>query len=71
MISGWQDGKIRMYLTENSQLLWTIDNAHKGGVRDIILSQNLKFLATGGEEGEVRIWHMKSREMVSNLKEHS
>jgi len=30
--------------------LWVIDNAHKGGVRDIILSNNLKFLATGGEE---------------------
>lgn len=31
----------------------------------------MKFFVSGGNEGEVRVWEMKSREMVSHLKEHT
>ena len=37
----------------------------------IALAKNLKFFCTGGNEGEVRVWEMRSREMVSHLKEHT
>lgn len=48
-----------------------MDNAHKGGVFSICLSKNFKFFCTGGFEGEVRVWEMRSREMLSHLKEHT
>lgn len=35
------------------------------------LSLNLKFFCSGGNEGDVRIWEMRTREMVSHLKEHT
>lgn len=70
-LSGWQDGKIRMFATDSGNLIWQIDNAHKGGVYSICISKNLKFFATGGDQGEVRVWEMRSREMVSHLKEHT
>lgn len=34
------------------------------------VSKNNRFVCTGGELGEVRIWEIKSLEMVSTLKEH-
>ena len=34
------------------------------------MAKNNKFLCTGGENGEVRVWEVRSLEMVSNLKEH-
>ena len=71
VISGWQDGKIRMFRNENGGLIWQVDNAHKSGVNSLVLSGNMKFLASGGHEGEVRVWEMKSREMISHLKEHT
>ena len=71
IISGWADGKIRMFKNETGKQLWQIDNAHKRGVENLTLSSNLKFLASGGQEGEVRLWEMKSREMISHLKEHT
>ena len=40
IISGWSDGKIRAFLVENSQPLWQIDNAHKGGVTALYLAHN-------------------------------
>ena len=30
-----------------------------------------RFVVTGGQEGEVRVWELRSRELVSHLKEHS
>lgn len=34
------------------------------------MAKNKKFICTGGEGGEIRVWEIKSHEMVSNLKEH-
>lgn len=71
IISGWTDGKIRAYRVDNSQLLWQIDNAHKGGVTSICLAKSCRFVCSGGIEGEVRVWEIRSRELISHLKEHT
>ena len=71
ILSGWSDGKIRAYRVDNNQQLWQIDNAHKGGVTAIALSHNSKFIVSGGEEGEIRVWEIRSRELISHLKEHT
>ena len=47
-----------------------IDNAHVGGVSSLSLSHNHRFVVTGGLSGEVRLWELRSRELVSHLKEH-
>lgn len=71
VISGWSDGKIRSFRTDNCELLWAIDNAHKNGVTTLCISNNFKFLATGGNSGDVRVWEIRSRELISHLKEHT
>lgn len=71
ILSGWSDGKIRAYRVDNCQQLWQIDNAHKGGVTTICLANNTKFICSGGAEGEIRVWEIRSRELVSHLKEHT
>ena len=35
------------------------------------MSHNCKFICSGGMEGEVRVWEIRSRELVSHLKEHT
>ena len=71
IISGWTDGVIRAFRIDNSQQLWEIPNAHKGGVTVVCLSNSYKFIVSGGNEGDVRVWDIKSRELISHLKEHS
>ena len=34
------------------------------------VAKNNRFVCTGGENGEIRVWEIKSLEMVTNLKEH-
>ena len=71
IMSGWTDGKIRTFRTDNGDPLWSIDNAHKGGVTAMELSHNQKFLVSGGAGGEVRVWEMKTKDLVTHLKEHT
>lgn len=52
-------------------MLWTVDNAHKGGVSTIDLSNNFKFFVTGGVDGGVRVWEIRTRELITHLKEHT
>lgn len=47
-----------------------LDNAHQGGVTALVLSHNRRFLLSGGPQGEVRLWELRSRELISHLKEH-
>ncbi len=35
------------------------------------MSYNSKFICSGGNEGECRVWEIRSRELVSHLKEHT
>jgi WD40 repeat protein len=71
IISGWSDGRIRSFKIEGSSPLWQIDNAHKNGVTAICLAYNQKFICSGGNDGECRVWEIRSRELVSHLKEHT
>jgi hypothetical protein len=70
LIHGWEDGRIRATDVDGDHL-WSIDDAHRGGVTALVLSHNQRFIITGGQEGEVRVWELRSRELVSHLKEHN
>ena len=67
ILTGWSDGKIRSHDADTGQFLWCIDNAHTGGVTSLKLSHNQRFLVTGGVEGELRVWELRSRDLVSGL----
>ena len=70
LISGWNDGIIRCYRSNGEEMLWSIANAHKSGVTAITMNRECKFVITGGERGEIRVWEVRSKEMIVNLKEH-
>jgi cilia- and flagella-associated protein 52 len=40
------------------------------GVSALCVSHNQRFLMTGGVSGAVRVWDIKSRDLVSHMKEH-
>lgn len=63
-MTGWRDGQVRSHDADTGQLLWSIDNAHAHGVTSLIVSHNERFLVTGGMEGELRVWELRSRELV-------
>jgi len=70
ILSGWSDGTVLAHTAETGDSLWFIENAHIGGVTALCLSHNKRFILTGGPEGDVRLWELRSRELISHLKEH-
>ena len=71
LVTGWSDGFIRSHHSETGELLWEIENAHVGGVTALKLSHNLRFILSGGEDGGLRLWELRNRELVVILKQHT
>lgn len=71
ILSGWSDGKVLAHDIYSGDFLWSIDNAHFESVTALCVSHNNRFLLTGGSQGEVRLWELRSRELISHLKEHT
>lgn len=70
ILSGWSDGKVLAHNAETGENQWFIANAHSGGCTALCLSHNRRFIITGGPDGDVRLWELRSRELISHLKEH-
>merc|ERR1719460_625857 len=68
LVSGWDDGVIRGHHPDDGQALWQVDNAHRGGVTALVMSGNQRFIISGGAEGDIRVWELRSRDLVSHLK---
>lgn len=71
VIVGFTDGVVRAFDAEDASPLWKIPNAHRGGVTCIVLSTNDRFIVTGGLQGDVRVWDLRTRKLVCHLKEHT
>lgn len=62
---------MRGHLADDGSELWTIASAHRGGVTSVTSANNQRFLVSGGADGSVRVWEIRSREMVGDLREHT
>jgi len=69
-ITGWDDGHVRCHDNKTGELMWTLPDAHVGGVTAIGVAVGGHFFVTGGVKGEVRVWDSRSRRLISTLKEH-
>jgi len=69
-MTGWDDGNVRCHSNATGELLWTLPDAHVGGVTAIGVAVGQHFFVTGGAKGEVRVWDARSRRLISTLKEH-
>merc|ERR1712232_944903 len=72
IISGWSDGKVRMFLPQSGKLMKCINDAHKNGVTALAPTSCNSYIITGGMEGEVRVWRLgqNTTTMDASLKEH-
>ncbi|CEG44769.1 wd40 repeat protein [Plasmopara halstedii] len=71
LLSGWTDGCIRSHCSKSGTFIWSIDNAHVGGVTALKLSHNQRLIVSAGVMGEVRVWDIRKRDLISHLKEHT
>jgi len=65
-----ESNRVLAHSAESGENLWILDNVHAQGVTALVLSHNRRFILTGGPQGEVRLWELRTRELISHLKEH-
>lgn len=72
IVSGWDDGAIRAFGPQSGKLIYTITDAHAGGVTALTTTNDCERVITGGEDGQVRVWRIgrDSQVMVASMKEH-
>jgi len=61
IITGSEDGSIRIYDTVSSQLINIIRNAHSGTpISSVTLTRSGRYLLSGGKDGWGRLWDMSN-----------
>ena len=73
IVSGWLDGKVRAFTPQTGRPLYTIEDAHIGGVTALALSSDGRRLVSGGEGGHVRVWSVSTggaHRLLASMKEH-
>lgn len=72
VVSGWTDGSIFAHEARGGVFAWRISHAHpRGGVASIILSTNRRFAVSGGASGDIRVWELRSRDLIAQFTEHT
>ena len=51
LVSGWEDGSLRMHEIDQKKQIWQLDNIHKNGVTSLELTKDSKHIGTGGADG--------------------
>jgi WD40 repeat protein len=72
IVSGWDDGKIRAFRPRTGTLMYTINDAHRGGVTSLACTADCQRIISGGKGGMVRVWAIgrQTQRMIASMKEH-
>jgi len=62
VITGWRDGFIRSFDSQNGQPLWEMAGAHRGAVTTVYADAN--YILSGGQDGAVRVWQRGTRKLL-------
>jgi len=69
IVVGWADGAVRCFDAQNGDSIWQLASAHRGKVTATCTNPTL--LASGGEDGSVRLWSTNNRELLVQFTEHT
>ncbi|KAG5190579.1 quinon protein alcohol dehydrogenase-like superfamily [Tribonema minus] len=72
VVAGWSGGGVACYDAASGAELWAIATAHRGAVTAVAvqLDAAVAYLLTGSEDGEVRVWSLRTRALMAQFAEH-
>eukprot|EP01147_Barroeca_monosierra_P004885 gene4883-6899_t len=72
IITGWEDGVIRVFLPQSGKEKLQMQNAHSKGVTAVAVTNDCTRIISGGGDGLVRVWRLGSEciTLLESMKEH-
>ncbi|EGJ34237.1 MULTISPECIES: caspase family protein [Moorena] len=70
ILSGSDDGKVRLWNTETGQLIHTLEG-HTDDVTDIAFSPDGKQILSGSDDRTVRLWDTETGQLIHTLEGHT
>lgn len=72
VVVGFEDAAVRAYQVDTGARAWEIPGAHRAPVTCLAVhaDDRMGFLVTGAADGAVRVWALRSREMLLQFAEH-
>lgn len=72
VLSGWNDCTVRCHDASTMRSLWEIAGAHRAAVTSVAVHADDKtsLVVSGAADGSVRVWSLRSREMMLQFVEH-
>jgi WD40 repeat protein len=64
-------GKVRLWDVQNNRTLPSLPGGHEGEVHGIAFSPDGKLLASGGDDGLVRVWDLERHRQIASLAGHT
>eukprot|EP00759_Apiculatamorpha_spiralis_P035454 PhF_6_TR36195/c0_g1_i1/m.52775 len=71
LLCGWSNGNVECYdATNMKKPLWEKDKAHRSALSQVFVGPGARTFVTAGNEGEIRVWDIRTKEMIQEFKEH-
>ena len=70
LVVGWSDGDVTGHDVNTGDLLWSKAEVHGRGVSVVRVNRNGTYVATGGLQGEVKVFELSTGTMLCYLKDH-
>jgi WD40 repeat protein len=73
LVSGWADASLRCHDASNMRPLWELAHAHRAPITCVAAhaDPSLSYVASAAADGSVRVWALRTREMMLQFCEHS
>lgn len=65
---GREDGTLSVSRIVDSVVLWCGEDAHRGAITALEWSPDCQFLASGGQDGLVRVWEANTGDLVHSFR---
>jgi len=69
VLTGWEDGAMRLYDAYNCNAMGQIPKCHRGRVTCIAVGKEFYF--TAGDDGAMRVWNRRNLEFIGQYSEHN
>ena len=70
IVTGDAAGTLKIWDMANAHLIFSVEDAHRGGIFAVAVSPDSKWIATGGADKHIRLWRRDTGAKIADVEAH-